>query len=141
MKAYEVTLKGYYSGNDMTDDLILWVAAPSEEAIHMAAGGASFKIRDAYHTQDVSIDDCDWTLPQDAAEVAIAVAERAIIYRDKEIVAIDGDRVVVWNEQRQDCVELSYGPESIAYHRLSEREKQLLIRYEIDLGSLQSPKP
>ncbi|MBD8615629.1 hypothetical protein IFT69_18170 [Pseudomonas putida] len=140
MKAFEVTLKGYYGGNDMTDDLILWVAAQSEESIYLAVGDCGEKIREVIHNSGASLEDCDWTLPADAAFVAMAVDERAIMYLDKEIVAIDNDRVIVWNEGIQDTVMLSYGPEAIAAHRLSEREKQLLIRYDIELSSLQGLK-
>lgn len=139
VKAYEVTLKGYYSGNDMTDDLILWVGAASEEAIYLAAGGCSFKIQDIRQS-DVEVDDCEWLLPRDASEVSIAVAERAIIYRDKEVIAIDEGRLVIWNEQRQASAILSYGPESLNSNRLSERERQLLINYEISLDGSQSPQ-
>ncbi|WP_005742035.1 hypothetical protein [Pseudomonas amygdali] len=137
MKAFEVTLKGYYGGNDMTDDLILWVAAQSQEAIYLAVGGCSIKISDIHQLATVSTDDCEWSIPRDASEVAIAVSERGVIYRDKEIIAIDGDRVVIWNQKRGEAVSLSCGPEAIDRHRLSEREKQLLIKYEIDLDSLQ----
>lgn len=139
MKAFEVTLKGYYGGNDMTNDLILWVAAQSQEAIYMAVGGCSIKIADIHQLATVDADDCEWSIPRDSSEVAIAVSERGVIHRDKEIIAIDGDRVIIWNEQKKQSVALSYGPDGIAAHRLSEREKQLLIRYEIDLGSLRGP--
>lgn len=139
MRAYEVTLKGYYSGNDMTDDLILWVGASSEEAIYLAAGGCSFKIQEILQS-DVDLDDCEWLLPRDASEVSIAVAERAIIYRDKEIIAIDEGRIVIWNEQLQASAMLSYGPDSLNSNRLSERERQLLIKYEISLDGLRSPQ-
>jgi hypothetical protein len=37
MVCYELTRKGFYGDNDRTDDLILWIAAPSETEVRRLA--------------------------------------------------------------------------------------------------------
>ena len=35
LQCFDITLNGFYGGTDDTDDLVKWVAAPSEEAVRL----------------------------------------------------------------------------------------------------------
>jgi len=68
---YELTLPGFDRGTDETDDLVIWVAAISEEEVLKAATDCSEGFRvEGYSVADIP-DDCepDFILPSQAADL------------------------------------------------------------------------
>lgn len=138
MKAFEVELKGFYGGHDFTDDLILWVSATSQESIYLAAEELADKIQKISPLDHLHPDEAEFKIPEDTGLMLMTIDERAVVYKDKELIAIEADRLVIWNEQKREYQTLSYGPEAIDHRRLSDREKLMLANYGVDISALKS---
>lgn len=136
MNVYEVVVKGFYGGTDRTDHLVLWVVAPSREVLDLSVYDCLDKITSIEAMEDVPQDDADHSLPHDCAQLIADIEEKAILYNDKELVAIESGRLVCWSQARNAFVTLGYGPEALNLKKLSSRERLMLADYGVDFSAL-----
>lgn len=63
MKLYEITLDGFAGGDDATDDLVVWIAAPDGKIVENAIEGLGAKFCGEVSAE---LEMADFSLPRDA---------------------------------------------------------------------------
>lgn len=135
--AFEIEIRGFYGGNDVTDDLILWVIAESEDQVRQAIEPVKHlvngvvKLPDEYMAPDSGV---DYVLLDGGsiAQMIEQIRSKAIDFVPGSLAALEAnDDVVVWDDKKG-FVHAHMSPADYFKNRKSdpsELEQKLLRKY------------